>query len=532
MRLEGRADFGMRAADGASRAGGRLITTVAALVLASLLVGSAAAESRGASAKPALRIGIVNDPGADPSKEGGNQFFSSIYTLAYAPLFHTKADGTVVPSLAASWRYFKTGSGVHKGFEFTLRRNARFSDGTPVTAAAVVGWLRYYAAATNNFTGVLGPKPRFEAVSRFVGRVRLTVPTPNLPHILSDAEGNWGYVASPKAVADPSLFANGTQGAGPYMLDSSRSVRGDHYTYIPNPNFYDKASIKFSQVYLKKITTPSSMLQALQSKQVDVVEGDISTASRAKSLGFQVVGPPTTTTVIAFDLEHDSVASKALTDVRVRQAINYAIDRKTITRGLFGAFAEPTSALTTIDTDAKIDSYYPYNVAKAKSLLAAAGYRDGLTIKLLVPSFGGVVNAPVYQAVAKYLDEAGIHTDLTLASLGDYGAELFSWKYHGFSLQFGAGPTPEQYNVFVNPSSFIQLFGVDPIVNSLYYGGLKATNPSVKWGQMWRRIAAQAYFAPILRFSVVYFASKSVDGVATSKARPGAIPTEWVKKPS
>lgn len=75
---------------------------------------------------------------------GGDQ--SMPIDLAYASLPHINPDGTISPALATSWRYVGTGNTT---FELTLRHDARFSDGTPLTASAVKAYFGYLLTATS-----------------------------------------------------------------------------------------------------------------------------------------------------------------------------------------------------------------------------------------------------------------------------------------------------------------------------------------------------------------------------------------------
>src|SRR5262249_42641883 len=156
-------------------------------------------------------------------------------------------------------------------------------------------------------------------------------------------------VASPKAVANPDLFAKGTYGAGPYTLDYANSVPADHYTFVPNKYYWDRSKIRFKQIYVKAVNDSASMLQALQAGQLDVAwSTDASTAPAAEKAGFQAVSAPF---AIIF-AQLNPKASKALADVRVRQAMNYALDRKAMASALYGKYGKASSEFTiTPDAD-------------------------------------------------------------------------------------------------------------------------------------------------------------------------------------
>src|SRR5262249_15163717 len=147
----------------------------------------------------------------------------------------------------------------------------------------------------------------------------------------------YGAVGCPKAVANPSSLAAQTCGAGQYVSVPSKTVLGDHYVFTPNPDYYDPAAIKFSEVDMKIISQPSTMLAAIRAGQLDVAYGDITTANAAKKAGLTVLHEANGWDGLNI-VDRSGTTSKPIADVRVRQALNYALDREAITKGLLGQF--------------------------------------------------------------------------------------------------------------------------------------------------------------------------------------------------
>jgi peptide/nickel transport system substrate-binding protein len=506
----------------------RLVAGAAIVVLVSGGIAGAAAARMGgqAAAKKVLRYGVpanivsagVSNPTAIPSTDG------PVLSIAYAPIIHDNPDGSFSPGLAVKWRFV----GGHKVFEFTLRRNARYSDGTPVTAANVVSYLNWFAKTKSIFAGLLGPKPKFRAVDKWTVRITMSVPNPSMPLLLSEENVTWGFVASPKAVANNKLFDRATYGAGPYKLDYAHTVPGDHYTFVPNPYYWDKSAIKFKQIYMKAFADASSALQAQQAGQIDVQwSTDSSTAAAAESAGLQVVSAPFA--VQFFQL--NAKESKPLSDARVRQAMNYAIDRKAIAKALYGKYASGSAEFTiTPDADPGLQNSYAYNPTKAKSLLAAAGYSNGFSFQMDV---GNSAGAKVAGLVASYLQAVGIKaTVMSFPTGGAYVNAIFAFKDDSWLLAADVGvPTPIEYPSFIGSAS---AFGppepVNPEVYRLYYSGLKSSNPSKDWKKMWSIITTDAWFLPIATISDLVYVSKSVGGVKMSPANPYSYPTQWFFK--
>jgi peptide/nickel transport system substrate-binding protein len=479
---------------------------------------AAAAGARTAATKPTLNIGETAFISLDTAKD----VFRN-HTVTHEPFIYMNADGSFRPGLATSWRYLKpmARSGrANKDFELTLRRNARFSDGAPVTAQAVKAWLEYFPKGNGPHAGSMGPISSVETIGRWTVRIHLKSPNPVMPYTLSD-QNNWGAISSPNAIANPALMATNTYGAGPYKLEPAQTVMNDHYTFVPNPYYYDKSKIKWSKVVLKVISTPTSALQALQAGQVDFVSGDPTTAGAAARSGFTVVHAPFANW--GFTLDVAGVVSKPLADVRVRQALNYALDRKTIAASLYGRYGRPTSALLTPDgTDPKYTNYYSYNPGRAKALLAAAGYPNGFALDEVVVHPAGV---PLAQAVAKYLGDVGVKLNLDVkTTVPAYGqAVLGNTKSPMIqALMAYFRPMWAQYVFVIKPgSSFNRLRGGwhDRTINNLWLKGQRAAKPTTYWKQITARLTSQALFMALSTTDGIIYASKKVKGVVATPNR-------------
>lgn len=505
----------------------RLLVAVAALVLiGGGVTGAAAARSKADSAKSkVLRFGVssssvsagLQDPAALQATDG------PIMSIAYAPLIHDNPNGSFSPGLALKWHYVHG----HKLFVLTLRHNARFSDGSKVTASAVVKWLNYYLKANNFASGLLGPKPKFSAQGKWTVKIKMEVANPDLPLLLSEENVEWGFVASAKAVAKPSLFSHGTYGAGPYKLDYAKTVPGDHYTFVPNPYYYNKSAIRFKQIYVKAFADSASMLQAQEAGQIDVEwNTDASTAQAAKSAGLNIVGAPFA--VLFAQLNPHATGLPALANVKVRQAMNYALNRNAMAKALYGKYGRGTSEFTiTPDADPGLENYYKYSPSKAKSLLKAAGYPNGFSFTLdIIPQWQNAASL-----AAHYLDAVGIKTKVVSYPSG-YVTQIFKFTDPGWMLAADVGvPTPVEYPSFLGPTSaFTPGEAIDPQIQKLYIAGLKAKDPAKDWKKMWSLVTKDAIFLPFSTTSDFFYVSKSIGGVKMSRRDPYSFPTEWFPK--
>jgi peptide/nickel transport system substrate-binding protein len=525
---------------GQRRAGLRLgLTGLAALSAVACLVAvnvTAATAQPRATDKPVLTIGRVGSPtGLDPAANAVGGIFTLLGPIAYAPLMHFKADGTIGPGLATSWRYLTSKAGslrANKDFMFTLRRNARFSDGAPVTAQAVKDWLLYFNNANSPMAAAMAPIQSIETQGKWTVVIHLKSPCPILPYTLSEAF-NWGFVAGPSGLRDPKSLGTTTNGAGPYMLDPSETVTNNVYTFVPNPYFYDKSAVKFSKIVVKIIGTPDSMLQALTTGQLDVAQGDATTAGAAS--GFTVLHAPAGAAGFIFQ-DKSGALSKPLADVRVRQALNYAVDRKAITAAVLGNLGAPTSEWYTLDGfDPKLQNSYPYDPAKAKALLRAAGYADGFTIPALGSPPAAGTRVTLEQAIAKYLKDVGVTVNFapttTPAQFNSERAK--SGRYAVFTAQRGGDMMWQFWNLAFKPNSaFNEGSWHDRQLDKLWLVGQRSPTPKKYWMQMSERMVSQALFLPVYMNPQIWYVSKKIGGVLVTPGHPIGTNdvTEWFPK--
>jgi len=512
----------------ASLRGLSIVLAIAAVLVAATGCGGSGSLPSGSRDTTTLRIAVSSSTPMNPAKSTYAVYWGAMGTNpAYAALFHVTTDGEIKPQLATEWGYVNTAERKNEVFEFTLRDDAEFSDGTPVNAQAVVGWLEYFVQAKGLYANVLGSEPKFTATGPHTVRIELSAPNPRLPEILSDQGSAIGLIGSPAAVADPELMESGTYGAGPYKLLPSETVNNDHYTYVPNTSYWDQDAIHFEKINVKVIANASTRLQAQQSGEYDVTIGDPSTASQAA--GLQVASAPQGVFYLSFDTKHD-VGAPALRDVRVRQAMNYAIDREGIAKALFGETADPAYGYVTQDLDTASHNFrYEYDPAKAKQLLAEAGYADGLTLNGIdTGTFLGQFGTPLVSAVAENLKAVGIKLDSQSSpNQADYAKKVFEYKAAVVQTLGVISTTPPIYTQNLAPDGTTNFFGEDKEITRLYEAGVSSDDPDAAWGEMWQRYTNQAYTIPLVTYPALYYVSKGISGVDVSAAAPSSLPTAW-----
>ena len=320
----------------------------------------------------------------------------------------------LVPSLATSWSWT-----TPKTLKLTLRSGVKFSDGTDFgpddvvyTINALNGKLpgSKVALAQYIFTTLTG------AEKTGTNEVTLTVSkeTPRLPYTLSQL-----LMIPNKSLDSGSTLATKPVGTGAYTFD--------HYTpqkevvLNANPNYFlGKPAIP--KVTFRTIPDVSSRLFALSTGEVDVVSGLLPSQTGAINPGTinKLVSVPTLRMAAVWfnTLETPALKSKA-----VRQALNYAIDRQGIAKGLFQGQATVTNTIVPPFFGGVNDSLkpYPYDPAKAKKMLADAGYENGFSMSILVPSARYVLGVEATQAVAAQLNAVGVKATIKEVPFADFG---------------------------------------------------------------------------------------------------------------
>jgi peptide/nickel transport system substrate-binding protein len=501
-----------------------------ALLAAALVpvVAAAACSSSGSSSGTAAKkIGadiifgtIAAPPSLNPAT--GDPAYGSTYQWAYDPLVVTQPDGTIAAGLASKWGYVGEGNKI---FELTLRGNAKFSDGTAVDASAVKTYLDYERSQkVGSEAALLSTVDSIAATGPLTVRITFKVSTPSFTSYISQGLAG-GNIASPKAVAKPSSLDKNTFGAGPYKLDPSQTVASDHYTFVPNPYYWDKSRQHFKKVTVKVISNPSSMVQAMRAGQVQAALGDATTLQGARGAGLTVIAPPQAMTGLNL-VDRAGTVSKPLGDVRVRQALNYAVDRKAIAKALYGdaSLALAQYALPgQPGYDKSLEDKYVYDVTKAKQLLAAAGYPNGFTVPALSVNLAGLDK--VTEAIAGQLQKVGVKLQITTkANANDYVVAMLSKKFPAAVIGYGLANMSTLYAGFINPAGpFNPLKYDDKQLDGLYGQYFVAPDAGSAAAQkaINARLVDQAWTVPVVGAPLSYYTVKGITGLAATAQNSG-----------
>ncbi|MFG2959439.1 ABC transporter substrate-binding protein [Streptomyces sp. NPDC048291] len=515
------------------RAGGSLaaLCTALTLTLAACGGGTGGTAAGGGSTSGTKVAGdtlTVAEQQAPPTLNPGSLDlgFVDFTMLSYESLFYLSPEGKVEPALAKSWKYVGTGN---KELSITLRSGVTFADGTPVTADAVKASLEYARKAQGNQAHYL-TDATIETSGDLGLTIRLAEANPILPTLLTQSYGI-GQIISPKGLADPADLtpAKASQGAGPYVYSPSDSVAGDHYTYTASPDYYDKSKQHYKKIVIRIVQNGQTAVNAMKTGQIDVYKGDYTSAASAKSAGMSTVGLPVILQGLSL-IDRGGEVSKPLGDVRVRQAINYAIDRDAVTKALLGSSGTPTVQTVVKGGDgysADLADHYAYDPSKAKQLLKEAGYPDGFELPVLAATFVGFDT--MAEAVAGQLSKVGIKVKVTaVTSITSFVENQTNHKYPAVSGGFTEEPMYlEGLDLFMPGSKVFNGFGsTAPELTSLF-DRAAAAEPAARAGldrQMQEYLVKNAWFAPVAFTPVNYYVRPGTGGVEVSAGAPFASP--------
>lgn len=483
----------------------RYPVAIAAALVLGLTAACGGGAGDGASAGDVLRLGVAKAPDSMAAKDSDWGPLSPFAQAVYDSLLSQKPDGSVAPGLATKWAY----NDDKTVLTLTLRTGVKFTDGTAFDASvAAQNLLRNKKGAHIGMSLALVEDA--EAIDPQTLEITLSEPDPALLISLAQVAG---LQESPKRFDAPDEKTKPV-GTGPYVLDTERTVVGSKYVYTANTGYWNKAQQHYSELQISVYENPSAGINALKGRQADVGQIQNSQRKEVEAAGYSVMagGGAQWTGLLLFD--RAGKLNPALGDVKVRQAINHAIDDKAMIKALgLGGEGTPTDqifASTSPAYDPKLDTAYEYDPAKAKRLLAEAGHPDGFTLKMPLLQLG---RTSTFDLAKQYLEAVGIKVDYVSETLqaglpkilgGNYpatvftlGAEINSWR---------AAATAVSPAALYNP-----LRTADPEVESLLEKVQTGDDgeAAAAGKELNAYLVEQAWFAPWVRYTGLVTASSS-----------------------
>jgi len=339
--------------------------------------GSSAAAGPGGT----VRFGWALPTSWDPITSSAGWDVHAL-SLAYAGLTQEDEKGDPVPALASGWKYNADGTQV----TFTLRSGLKFSDGTPLDAAAVKKSIERGRDAKNSLiASQLTTVKTVTAADAVTLVLELSQPNFQIPSLFA---GKTGMVVSPAAFEkDAAGLALKPVGAGPFTLTSY--TQNAKATLVRNPGFWNAAEIEIQNFELYPLPDASTVVAGLESGQYNVASIPGGQVAAAKAAGLQVQVIPSLV-VAVLDI-NNTIAP--FDDPKVVEALKFAVDRKALLQTAsfgYGDVAYQPFPKGYVGYNSSLEGIYAHDPAKAKSLLAESKYGANPTLTITTYTATGV----------------------------------------------------------------------------------------------------------------------------------------------
>lgn len=394
---------------------------LAAVAVVALVAASADARTlRWARPQEALTL----DPHAQ--NEGPT---TSLLRQIYEPLVERNMEGIIEPGLATSWAPSPDDGTV---WVFKIREGVTFHDGTPFTAEDAAFSINRAKSEASNFKELLVAIVEAKAVDATTLHLVTEGPNPILPQNLTStfmmskawSEANDVVAVQNYAAGEENFAARNVNGTGPYTLVSREP---DARTVLRiNPEYWGHGErpLEVTEIILTPIQNPATRVAALLSGEVDFIqEVPVQDLQRIGSTPGLVLATAPQNRTIFFglnvedtDLDSDNVEGRnPFADRRVREAMNIAINRDAIKQVVMRGQSQPTGVIMPPFVNGwtpELDAYPPVDVARAKALLAEAGFPNGFSTVLDCPNDRYVNDEAICQAAVGMFGQIGITVSL------------------------------------------------------------------------------------------------------------------------
>ena len=391
---------------------------IVCLVLSLALLAACTPDSDGAQRTEWIRYGTGTALQTfDPHLADTGPAFSTYLALVYDGLTRPDAMkmGDVVPGLASSWRWIDSRTIV-----FQLRQGVRFVDGEPFNARAAKANIERMMEKRGPRIMTVASIESADVISEFQLQLNLAYPDPTVLYNLGLSPG---MMVSPAAFDRSDLDLNPV-GTGAWVYDQQHSTIGEVHRFRLNPEYYEGQPPGRAPFEIHVLKDARARLNALVSGQIDFTVMGASEADYARASGFSIASRKNRWLGMTL-LDRGGQVVPAFSDVRVRRALGYAVDREALAKVVFFGFAAPASQPMVEQGHVKsLENYYTYDPVLARSLLAEAGALGTHFQVPVVPA-----SSAEYEAIQYYLNQAGFEMEIKIIEPGAIGAIARSLDY-------------------------------------------------------------------------------------------------------
>lgn len=395
------------------------------LLLAGLAACSSSTPSESETAAPSaaaeknelVKALAVDPDGLDPQRTTAASTFQ-ITNNIYEPLLTVTDQGELTGALADSWEVSEDGLTL----TFTLRENAQFSNGNPCDAEAVIASFQRLKAEDSPRAADYANIVSMEAADERT--VVFTTETLDVAALSSFAYP-WAAIVD-VTVAD--TLTNQPVGTGPYTLN--QWIPQQSLSLTRNETY--PGTVNIDNIEFRMMPDAASQISAFQNGELDIisVSGD-QVAAFENNPDYNVIqAPANSLQLMAMNLDNE-----ALADVRVRQAINYAVDKDALIETVWWGYGQKIGSHypTVLKEYVDHSEDYTYDPDRARELLNEAGYGDGLTLQMYLPqNYTAYVNAG--QVIADQLEQVGIHCEITIVEWATWLSDVYTNRQYDLTV--------------------------------------------------------------------------------------------------
>ena len=501
---------------------------------------SSAAVSAACSAAPVKGGNLVyarqnETQGLDPlnAANGNGDIFAD--ELLYTPLVRSDPTGgdKLVPGLATSWDVSSDGL----TYTFHLRPGVQFSNGQKLTAADVKFSLDRFGNPKINtlLSNVAAGYKSSEVVNASTVAVHLSTPVAAFLYNISI----FPAFIVPKNLVESqgAAFFKHPVGTGPFEL--KEFVAGSHITFTRNPHYWEAGKPYLNTVRFDFATDSNSRLLELENGQAQIADGvlfsQITSVQARKKL---VVQPAKVPLFVGLWLNHKR---GPFADLKVRQAMQYALNKQLINKTIFrNTGTIPNSVLMALQGDAPSSTVkpYPYDLAKAKALMAQSGYAKGFSTTLQYPS-----GYDYYKQLALLMQSEyrAIGINITLTEEPAATATT-NWSKSSYDMIFPFAQftsdvvVPDEYAQFLAGSPSLGLQGffsnwTDPAITKLvntFTSTTDAASRAVQWPKIQQALMTQTPVINVMNLPFVNGHATDVCGTTVNALGVDHLENTWI----
>ncbi|MFD1716101.1 ABC transporter substrate-binding protein [Amnibacterium flavum] len=478
--------------------GTRRKVMIAAVLISAGALSGCSASPNSAEGEKVLRLSLQAPPGS--FAVGYDSGDAIILQTVYDTLLDTAVDGSIVEGVADEWSYDDTLTEL----SFHIRPGQSFTDGEDLDAAAVAASLEASRVGPSTASRLLSVSS-VEAPDDETVVVRLSEPDGALISNLADVPG---AVGAPSSLGTESAQTEPI-GSGPYSLDPQLTTTGAKYVLVKNDENWNADAYPFDRVEFQVIADQTAALSAVRADQLDFAylpSSDLLT--QFDDPRYTTGTTPPSSLSVLWLADRGGEVVPALGDVRVRRAINLALDREGIAAAINPGLSAPTAQVVNPAGGAWSDALnetYPYDVDEARALLTEAGYPDGFAVTM--PStFASIQYEPI---VTQSLADIGITVTWETVPFQDFYTKVFTKTYAMFLM----GNLFRSSDAIDLNNSTVSVFNPFGTTNPEYEALLTQANASQAedaFEPLNEYLVNEAWFAPITTAGGAYVVSSKI----------------------